>query len=125
MDSLLGDLAGIDIGGVPTRNLVPPPQLKSYSAPVKASKPARAKEEEVKPKIVPPPKLDVKSDSPPSKPKVAIRKKKLKLGKKKGKRTLSTKKTENKFNNNNYTDRRRLRFRRLRKTGCRSCEKEK
>lgn len=100
LDTLLGDLSGFDIG-VPTRNgLRPPLQVKSYSAPVtpvkstpSVSKPAS--KSEVKPRIQP--EADVKADSSlkaKAKPaaKATTRKKKLKLGKKKGKRSLSTKK---------------------------------
>jgi len=102
LDSMLGDLAGIDIG-TPTRtSLSPPTQARSYSAPDRktpVSKPKVKKVEEVKPRVQT--KAKKKDDSPPSdkptsKPPVAtktpVRAKKLRLGKKKGKRTLSTKK---------------------------------
>jgi len=94
LDSLLGDMEGIDIG-VPSRglNLSPPKQIKSYSAPSRPS-PTKKKAtvEDVKPPR-PKAKAVVIDDSPSEKPpKPTIRKKKLKLGKKKGKRSLSTKK---------------------------------
>jgi len=106
LDSMLGDLAGIDIG-VPSRSsLSPPTQTRSYSAPDRkapVSKPKVKKAAEVKPRVQTKTKKEDDSlDSPTSdkstssKPPVAtktpVRAKKLRLGKKKGKRTLSTKK---------------------------------
>jgi len=94
LDSLLGEIEGIDIG-VPSRgvNLSPPKQVKSYSAP---SRPSPTKKKATTQAVKPKPKAIVKDDSPSSPadkpPKTTIRKKKLTLGKKKGKRSLSTKK---------------------------------
>lgn len=97
LDSLLGDLAGIDLG-TPNRNIQPPKQVKSYSAPSRPSPSNKTSknEDEVKPPRAQP-KQAVKDDSPPAekpvaKTKPAVRKKKLNLKKKKGKLSLSTKK---------------------------------
>lgn len=93
MDSLLSDLAGIDIMSTPPNGrLSAPKQVKSYSAP-NPGKTAASKVNTAKTSVLDVLPSKTKDERPKPVPKIETKRKKLSLGKKKkGKRSLSTRK---------------------------------